>query len=332
MNRKFLSKIKAKLLFLLSTNKFLTALYYLFNTNGFINEQFSVFSGIMKNRNDSKNIGNFRRNIHRIEKGLITQPSKPVFAENYIFNTVLTYHNLLNSNCDSKTLIWATGILKQYFETVEKTSVILKAFEKYQKTQCFDNEILPRTYSAITRVKSKISIDDFIQLNKQRRSIRYYQKKQVPRDLVDIAINVALQSPSACNRQPFSFRIIDDNELIKTAVKIPKGATTFSDNIPMIIFIIGDLSNYFDEIDKHIIYIDGALAAMNFILALEIQGISSCIINWSDISKNNKILKEFLKLEQWEQCVMSISIGYSLPEGGIPSSIKKDAKTITKYN
>jgi len=317
---------------LLSINKYLTALYYLFYSRGFQHEQQHVLRGILKNSSNANNIGNFRRAIHRIEKGLITKPLKPTFAESYILETVLIYKKLLNESCEESTLLWGKGILFQYFGTVEKTEVIEKAYSEFQKLVDFKNNNLPSTYLANERIQSKITIDDFFELNKQRRSIRYYQNKEVPREKVEEAIKIALQSPSACNRQPFSFRVIDDPSMLKTAASLPMGATTFSDNIPMMVFIIGDLSNYFDERDKHLIYIDGSLAAMCFILSLEIQGLSSCIINWSDIPKRNKRLKSFLNLKDWEQCVMSISIGYALPEGGVASSMKKDVETVTKYN
>ncbi len=319
------------------TNKFskiywFPSIYYFLNKGGFQDEQYRVLSGIVKNRTNSWNLGNFRRAIHRIEKGLITEPAKSVFAESYILSTVLTFKKLINAGSEKETLIWASGILTQYFNTVEKTEVVKKAFEEFNKVKGFKNEILPETYFAGNRKTTNINIDDFLELNRQRRSVRYYQNKTVPRNLVESAINVALQAPSACNRQPFSYRIIDDPELLNIATKLPAGAITFSENIPMIIFVIGDLSNYFDERDKHLIYIDSALASMNFILSLEVLGLSSCIINWSDIPSKNKKLKSFLNLSDWEQCTMAISVGYALPECGIPSSIKKDIKSVIKYN
>lgn len=332
MIKKILKKIIYKLSIIASKNRWLTVFYYTINTKGFQHEQHNVLRGVIKNKTDKNNIANFRRAIHRIEKGLITQPLKPIFAESYILETVLTYKRLLNDDCDKTTLLWGKGILIQYFEIVEKTDIITKAYSEFLKLIEFETSNLPSTYFANERVRSKITIDDFFELNKQRRSIRYYQNKEVPREIVEKAIKIALQSPSACNRQPFSFRVIDDPSMLRTAASLPMGATTFSDNIPMMVFIIGDLSSYFDERDKHIIYIDASLAAMNFILALEVQGLSSCIINWSDIPKRNKRLKKFLKLEDWEQCVMTISLGYTLPECGIASSIKKDVESVTKYN
>lgn len=315
-----------------SKSPILSSMYYAFGSGGFHDEHFAIVSGIFKNYKEKENIGNFRRNIHLIEKGLITSPPKPVFAENYIFETVKTLKTLIQKPTDPPTLIWSLGILKQYFNTVKDTPTIVKAKKEFQQIQQPETRNLPETYIASNRITSNISYNDFFELNLRRRSVRYYQNKPVSRILVESAVTIALQAPSACNRQPFMFTIIDDPILIKEAAQLPNGATTFAENIKMMVFVIGDLSNYFDERDKHLIYIDGSLAVMNFILTLEILGLSSCIINWSDIPANNKKLKHFLKLENWEQCVMSISVGYADPEGGIPSSIKKKAQSIIKYN
>lgn len=44
----------------------------------------------------------------------------------------------------------------------------------------------------------------------QRRSIRRYKKDQsVPRELVDKLLDAAIKSPSACNRQPWQFIVLD---------------------------------------------------------------------------------------------------------------------------
>lgn len=330
--RKNIGKLKRNLLLLISKNRRVTSLYYFFNSYGFQDEQQQVLKGILHNKSSHNNIGNFRRAIHRIEKGLITQPSKSFFAESYILETVQTYKVLLKANCEESLLHWAEGILNQYFQTVEKTTNITEAYNKYQSINKGYNSTIIQTFNSTERVKSGVSIKDFYKLTQQRRSIRYYQTEKVPRNLVENAIEVALQSPSACNRQPFNFRIIDDPHLVRAAAQLPNGSSTFSEGIPMMIFVIGDLSNYFDERDKHLIYIDSSLATMSFVLGLEAQGLSSCIINWSDIPLNNNKLKDFLNLEDWEQCIMCISVGFALPECGIPSSIKKDVNTVIKYN
>ena len=310
----------------------LSSIYYAFVSRHFHNEHFAVISGISKNKSEIGNMGNFRRNIHRIEKGLITFPAKPVFAESCIIDTVQSLKILIKNSTDTDTIYWALGVLTTYFAKVTETETILCAKKEFHQIKKSETDNFPTIYLASDRTRSNISFEDLFELNLQRRSVRYYQNKIVPRNLVEKAIKLALQAPSACNRQPFMFRIFDEPLLIREAAQLPIGANTFSDNMKMMIFIIGDLSNYFDERDKHLIYIDSSLAVMSFVLALETLGLSSCIINWSDIPANNKKLKLFLNLEKWEQCVMSISVGYADPLCGILSSVKKEYKNVIKYN
>ncbi|WP_439583476.1 nitroreductase family protein [Dyadobacter bucti] len=300
----------------------------------FRDEVIASFHGLKKYQlnESSGNVSTLRRNIHRIEKGLITMPAKNYFAESFILETVEQYKKLIQNPVDIDSNDWATSILKQYFDTVQRTPIISKAEQIFISVNPTLQVMKYSTYPADTRQSSSITYDDFLNLNIRRRSVRYYLNTPVPREDVQKAVKIALQAPSACNRQPFTFRIIDDPALMKQAALMPAGTKTFADAIPMMIFIIGDLSNYFDIRDKHLIYIDGSLAAMNFVLALETMGLSSCMINWADLPQKNRSLQKFLNLTNWERCVMAISVGYADPQGGIPSSVKKNVQDVIKYN
>jgi nitroreductase len=325
-------KIKELVIKFFSKALIIKYIFSFFCFRSFCGEYYAVISGICRNFMERANIGNFRRNIHIIEKGLVTVPNKPVFAESFIIKTVRNLKVLIKTGKDSQTIIWALGILNQYFSTVYCTVTITKAKKEFKQIILPENNILPKTYLASDRIESNISWEDFHKLNLRRRSVRYYQSKSIPHNLVENAIKIALLAPSACNRQPFTFRIIDDFLLIREATQLLIGAASFGGNIKMIIFIVGDLSNFFDGRDKHLIYIDGSLVAMNFVLALETLGLSTCIINWSDLQKRNRKLKKILNLKKWERCIMSISVGYADPKGGITSSIKKNVQSIIRYN
>ncbi len=327
-------KIRAKVARSIKDSSLGKGIYYLFVTMRFKDESIAVFTGIKtyQARVSTGNISTLRRNIHRIEKGLITPNPKPYFAETYILETVNHFRKIEAAGTEQSTVRWAFGILSQYFQTVQHTSKIKQAYDQFLQSQLASQPAKHRTFFSEERATDVVSYEDFLKLNIKRRSVRYYLQKNVPRDLVEQAMTAALQAPSACNRQPFTFRIIDNPELLKTAVRLPIGTESFADNIPMIAFVVGDLSYYFDVRDKHVIYIDGSLAAMNFVLALETLGLSSCMINWGDIPERNRALRNCLKLNVWERCVMAISIGYADPKGGIPSSVKKLPANVIKYN
>ena len=109
------------------------------------------------------------------------------------------------------------------------------------------------------------------------------------------------------------------------------GTAGFSDNFQCLIVIVGDLSAYPFEKDRHIIYIDSALAAMQLQLALETQGLGSCTINWPDIERHEKLMAHELNLTAYQRPTMLIAVGYPDPEALIPFSAKKQSIDVIRW-
>src|SRR5690606_19543880 len=122
-------------------------------------------------------------------------------------------------------------------------------------------------------------------------------------ELIDRALEVAVQAPSACNRQPYHFRIFDTPERVREIASIPMGTRGFSDNFPAVAVVVGEQRAYFDERDRHVIYIDASLASMGFILALESLGLASCCINWPDMEPQESRMKAALGLGPDERVI-----------------------------
>lgn len=328
---------------MLVKSKFLSSIYYLFN-NKFRREQNSVLSGKLKHLEDMNNKSSnsflLRRNIHRLEKGLLMKPMRKIFALDYIEETVLTYKSLLNDyhigkDVSINELKWAYDVLKKYFDVTGSHEVINESREKFNELDHITFEIKSEKYIPYTRDLSKpspVTFESLLELAKYRRSVRWFKNKEVPKHKIDNALNVANLSPSACNRQPYYFRFFDEPEELKKISRLPMGTRGYNDNIPVMAAVIGDLSAYPFERDRHLIYIDASLAVMAFILALETQGVSSCIINWPDIEEREKKITEFLNLKDYERVIMLIGLGYPDDTGQVAYSQKKDLNKIRSWN
>jgi nitroreductase len=177
-----------------------------------------------------------------------------------------------------------------------------------------------------------VSPDDMKQLAVRRTSTRWFEQRNVPREKVDDALEIAIQSPSACNRQSYEFRLYDDPDLIDKITSLAIGASGYDDNIPCLAVIVGKQRAYFNDRDKHVIYIDASLAAMAFQFGLETHGLASCCINWPAIPRNEKAIEALLDLECDESVVMLMAIGYPDPDGMIPYSEKKEVDSVRSYN
>jgi nitroreductase len=55
---------------------------------------------------------------------------------------------------------------------------------------------------------------DFDELVNKRFSIRNFQQKKVPQDLIEKIFSIANLAPSAKNRQPYNVYVINDDTLI----------------------------------------------------------------------------------------------------------------------
>ena len=323
----------------ISQSKVLSKIYYLFNGK-FTAENHAVLAGRVAYKYSLIEIGSscalLRRNIHRLEKGLIMKPRRDVFAEGFIQETVDCYSVAIKSEqlaIEEKK--WATDVLDEYFKIVASTPILDIAKQVYVDSRnegldfkglefhfpSEDDSYKPYNYSNLS--DSNIDFLDLKNLYIRRRSVRWYEEKDVPVDLVRKAANIASFAPSACNRQPYRFLFCNEKEKTVQIAKCAMGTAGFAKNLPAIIAIIGDLSAYPHERDRHVIYIDASLAAMQLMLALETLGLSTCSINWPDLDDNERMIRNVIELKDHERVIMLMAVGYADTTGDIPYSQKK---------
>jgi nitroreductase len=279
-----------------------------------------------------------RRNTHRLEKGLISRPRRRVFATSYIEETVEhLVRGLDRGGGDVRgdaELAWARDVLAAYFEVVGSSPEVDRARARFESARTplaagSDQRLVP--FIRDVSGDPPVSYDALRALAERRRSVRWFEQRAVPREHIDAAIRVALQSPSACNRQPFEFLVFDDSELVQRVAAVPGGTAGFAHNFPVIVALVGKLNAFFSDRDRHLIYIDGSLAAMSFMFALETLGLASCAINTPGVEELEQRLSEVLELQPYERPIMLIALGYPEREGMVPRSQKKALDVLRRY-
>jgi nitroreductase len=322
----------------------LAAIYYALRDEGLSREAAGVMAGKVRYRRDHCSEAStyflLRRNTHRLEKGLIMRPRRAIFGAEYLGETVQIYCQAAR-NCGAAAppaeLLWARDVLREYFAVVDvRHPAVTPHWRRFSKapsvgtTDDITNVRVP--YARDLSSPAPVDFDSFLALSVRRRSVRWYLDKPVPREMVDLAISAAAQAPSACNRQPFVYRMIDDVEKARRVAAIPLGTKGFSDKLPSVVVLVGQLRAYPQERDRHAIYVDGALSAMAFMYALETLGLSSCPINWPDIQPQERLMAEELRLEPDERVIMLIAYGWPDPAGMVPYSAKREHEQLRKFN
>jgi len=320
----------------------LSDLYYGVMMDAFSREHRAVLHGIhayeKNERRGDVNRFLLRRNTHRLEKGLLMRPRRDVFALGYIEETIDAYERSMadaGEARDSEELRWTHDVLSEFFRIAAPDPLIDRMRERFQGLPLVDapaGAAASRPYRRDLDGPGPVDYEDFLLLARRRRSVRWFLPDPVPRELIDKALAAAAEAPSACNRQPFEFRIFDDPERVAEVAALPMGTTGWAHNIPTVVVVVGRLSAYFHPRDRHVIYIDGSLAAMGFMLALETLGLSSCAINWPDVPDRERAMAAALDLAPDERPVMLMAVGYPDPEGEVACSRKQSLDHLRSYN
>ena len=133
-----------------------------------------------------------------------------------------------------------------------------------------------------------------------RRSIRRYENKEIPKDVLDKIVEAGRQSPSAANRQPYRFVIVTDSEIKKQLQGL---FSRFLKNAPVI--IVG-CANPKALLTGKWATVDTTIALESMVLAAWSLGIGSC---WIGSFKEQKI-KDSLKIPQDWKVVALVTLGY----------------------
>lgn len=282
-----------------------------------------------------------RRNIHRLEKGMSMQPRRPVFARDFIAETVDFYRIAVEGGPQGRSiegdeLLWAREVLTEYFDIVApgdpRVDRARAEFATIPVPGGETNGVPMRPYPQRDIKPSDITYDQLLALARQRRSIRWFEQRPVPRELIDQALLVGRESPTACNRLPYEFLVFDEPDLVRKVASIPFGTAGYHHQIPTVVVVKGNLDSYFSPRDRHAIYVDSSLATMGFLYALETLGLSSSVINWPDFEPLEMKMAHTLGLAPHERVICLIAVGYADRDALVPASPKKSLDVLRSFN
>lgn len=156
--------------------------------------------------------------------------------------------------------------------------------------------------------------DTFLQLARSRRSVRGYARKEIEKEKLDYIIESARLAPSACNKQPWRFIVVDEDVLLKEICKKGMGgivSNKWAETAPVIIVLCAVYSpivHTAGKMVKGVDYrlVDTGIAGEHFCLAAQEQGLGTCWIGWF----NARAIKKVLNIPRIVKIVSLITLGY----------------------
>ena len=151
-----------------------------------------------------------------------------------------------------------------------------------------------------------------------RRSVRAYDDKAVPEDVIQQILKAGAMAPSAMDAQPCRFIIVTDSKKLKELsdhIKSKLGAfgprfakrTKLKEDVvfygaPLLVLIVAEKGTWTD--------IDCALAAQNMMLRAYDLGIGSCFIGFAKALKDNRDILRNLGIDDSQELYCSLIFGY----------------------
>lgn len=149
----------------------------------------------------------------------------------------------------------------------------------------------------------------FVELMDARHSVREFSDEQVAVAEIKAAVDIAMRTPSVCNRQPTRVHIITNPELIKKAMPLQGGFRGYP-MPPALVLITGDNQAFMNQDERNEGYTDGGLFGMSLLLALEEQGLGACPLNTMLPMKRDEATRALLNIPDSEFLVMYIAVGH----------------------
>jgi len=146
-----------------------------------------------------------------------------------------------------------------------------------------------------------------------RHSVRNFSTQPVSKDVVECAVSIAQRTPSVCNRQPWHVYGICEKRLMRAALELQNGNAGFSENIQILLIVVGDLSTMLTPGERNEIWVDGGMFSMSLVYALHSLGLGTCCLNLCHNASEEDHLRELVGIAAAHRPIMMIAIG-QLPE------------------
>ncbi|MBC8570887.1 nitroreductase family protein [Zongyangia hominis] len=154
---------------------------------------------------------------------------------------------------------------------------------------------------------------------RNRRSIRQYQNKPVPDDLVKELLTAGFYAPTGRRAKPWHFIVVNEPQKLQTMMKIHPYMGMLK-TAPMAIIVCGDTS-----LSPDLWTADCAAATQNILLQAYDLGLGTC---WCGIEPNEQRMDEFGKLFDLPEHVKvysAIAVGFPDEEKPAPERYDESA-------
>ncbi|UMB60793.1 nitroreductase family protein [Lutibacter sp. A80] len=282
-----------------------------------LNHYFKYSMGFTINKSKKKNIAEIILNTHVIEKGLTMPKTKLGFGYSRLEKLIdiVTSYILKFDSIDPQVL-HSISVINEYFNFHKQkgysvnTVLIVKHLKLLEIVTLKKIHYKSRNQISIDKSKYfKFSESSFADFSNSRSSIRNFTDEVVQKEIIYKVLDLARNTPSACNRQAVRVHLYTKKEQIQKILTIQGGNRGFGHLTTTLLIITFEPSLYFEESERNSGYVDGGMYCMNLLYSLHANKIAGCILNAAHNPKKDIEIRKYTNLPDSESFVAMIACG-----------------------
>jgi nitroreductase len=286
--------------------------------------RYKKYSRTFGTNSSEKLIGEIIATYHVIEKGLTMPDLRLGFGKDRIIQLCeLCVVYIEKYGIEEEQLLHAVQVILEYEylhgnKTFILDDIVNSSIKKLKdKTKGFT----PSQQRDITRYDLfEHRRGDFFSFSNSRVSVRNFCSENIPDEKIHNALELARNTPSACNRQSWRTYVFTNKNHIREILAVQGGNRGFGQLTNKLIVVAGEIGVFDGLAERNQVFIDGGMYAMNLLYSLHYYEIAACILNCSNSPIKDKQLRSLCNIKNSEVFIAMIVCGNPVESFHVPTS------------
>lgn len=268
---------------------------------------------------------------HRLEKGMALPSPRFGFGRDVVARLMRTITRYEKEFGAADVTVFARGALAEYRRfNAAKIAPELEATIDRFLSEC-TTEPCGGVAALTAETLFPFEIEAAQRFLLSRHSVRQFDARPVPHEVLQNAVRIAQQAPSVCNRQSARVFVSTERSKMDEMLRLQNGNRGFGDRLGAVIVVASDMRAFTSMGERNQCWVDGGIFAMSLALALHSLHVGACMLNWSVEPGRDRALRRLLKLDDNYAIITMMGAGYPPDSLVVAASPRRRTESIVRF-